>query len=178
MRFCGVCNEEFETVSALANHTRWKHKREQTETTCQHCGKVVNKANLSQHESRCLKHHPCEHCGTSTLNERFCSQSCAASVNNRDHKIGYAVYRKNRGIVGEPNYRDICFSHWPHKCVLCDWDLAVDVHHIDRNHDNRSPQNLVPLCQNHHKLTQLKRFRKDIDTKIAEIVKEKFDECN
>ena len=43
------------------------------------------------------------------------------------------------------------------RCVLCvyldqDWDFfgEVDVHHIDGNEQNNDPENLCPLCHEHH----------------------------
>lgn len=49
------------------------------------------------------------------------------------------------------HYRTICFRFYPKACFLCGWDRIVDVHHIDGNHKNNDPKNLVPLCPNHHR---------------------------
>lgn len=175
MHACSTCSETFDNHSLLANHIRWKHKRAQQESKCRFCSETFNNANLSPHENRCNVWHLCDHCGTKTRNERFCSKTCSAITNNRDKKTGYAVYRKNNGIINkEADYRRICFEHFSKKCALCEWNVVVDVHHVDRDRKNNEPQNLIPLCQNHHKLTQLKRFRKDLDNQIAEIIKKTF----
>jgi len=71
-------------------------------------------------------------------------------------------------------YRGKCFEHWEHKCALCPWDTVVDVHHIDSNHDNDSPENLIPLCPNHHKLTIMLQYKDEINKEIKKLVKEKF----
>ena len=65
-------------------------------------------------------------------------------------------------------YRTICFKKWPKKCFLCDFDCVIDVHHIDQNHDNNNVSNLIPLCPNHHRMTHMKKWAKEIKQKIEE----------
>ena len=48
------------------------------------------------------------------------------------------------------SYRSICAQHHEMKCVVCDEDKIVAVHHHDCNHENNDPKNLVPLCPTHH----------------------------
>lgn len=36
-------------------------------------------------------------------------------------------------------------------CVICGFEYS-DVHHIDEDHGNNSPDNLIALCPNHHRL--------------------------
>lgn len=38
------------------------------------------------------------------------------------------------------------------RCALCEFSAIVHVHHIDRNHTNNTPSNLIALCPNHHAL--------------------------
>lgn len=47
-------------------------------------------------------------------------------------------------------YQTICWQYHEKKCVICGEDNIVAVHHFDENHDNNSPENLVPLCPTHH----------------------------
>lgn len=47
-------------------------------------------------------------------------------------------------------YRFICFANHEKKCVVCDEQNIVAVHHYDENHSNNDPANLVPLCPTHH----------------------------
>ena len=70
---------------------------------------------------------------------------------------------------GSRRYRHICFEHFDHVCIIpgCGWDIVVDVHHVDGNHENNSPENLVPLCPNHHKLIHMNEGEE-----IREIVKD------
>ena len=75
----------------------------------------------------------------------------------------------------ECGYRGICFKHWDKRCAICGWDLIVDVHHIDRNHNNNNPKNLIPLCPNHHRMTQVPRCKDDVEKQIQNLVHKKWD---
>ena len=55
------------------------------------------------------------------------------------------------------------------KCAICGFDKIVDLHHIDRNHENNSPENLVGLCPNHHKMTHMDNYREE----LIQVLKEK-----
>ena len=47
-------------------------------------------------------------------------------------------------------YRSTCFAYHKKKCVVCEEDRILDVHHYDKNHSNNNPENLIPLCPTHH----------------------------
>jgi len=70
-----------------------------------------------------------------------CSHSCANTY-----------YRSG---VNHPNwkddaYRSTCFYYHKKKCVICEEDKIIDVHHYDEDRKNNSPDNLIPLCPTHH----------------------------
>ena len=48
-------------------------------------------------------------------------------------------------------YQTVCFKYHKKECVVCRENIVIDVHHLDENHKNNSPQNLVPLCPTHHR---------------------------
>ena len=171
---CESCELEFETVSALANHVRWRHKRMSSWQMCQHCNVMFEAPNLKQHERRCIRVTSCETCNNLTRNKRFCSRSCAASKNNKDGKIGYTIFRVNNKIVRKRTYRDICLEHWPANCVICHWNISFDIHHIDDNHKNDEIRNLVPLCQNHHTMTRMNKHSDSLRRQLLIIVEAKF----
>ena len=55
------------------------------------------------------------------------------------------------------------------QCLLCNFDKAVELHHVDDNHSNNSPENMVGLCPNHHKMIHLIKYRdflKDVVEKL------------
>jgi hypothetical protein len=93
---------------------------------------------------------------------KFCSRSCA---NNRqtvwDSKIA----------DGESNgkwvrYRNIAFQYHGEKCVVCNFNKVIEVHHLDHNRSNNSKENLVPLCPNHHMMIHRSNYAEEV---LAEI---------
>jgi len=55
------------------------------------------------------------------------------------------------------------------KCIICGFDKIIDLHHIDMNHQNNSPENLIGLCPNHHKMAHHRKYQKE----VFELLKEK-----
>ena len=101
--------------------------------------------------------------------KKTCSYSCSniffrSGENNPNFKHGFSSWKKE--------YRQICFRHYPYKCALCPWDKIVEVHHIDGNNSNNDIDNLIPLCANHHRLTECKQYKKEIDKQILEFKKQ------
>ena len=81
---------------------------------------------------------------------------------------------------GGLDYRKVCFENHGSSCLICKSETNVDVHHIDENRDNNSPDNLIPLCRSHHKkihgtspielqleiLTYIKKFKNDLTNEL------------
>jgi hypothetical protein len=104
-----------------------------------------------------------------------CSRACAntffrSGENNGQYKTGMFV----KGSKTRTIYKHICFQYWEYKCAICDWDKVVEVHHIDYNHSNNDVKNLIPLCPNHHKLTEINEFKKEMQIKIDNLIYEKW----
>lgn len=177
MRKCEFCDLEFETVSSLANHIRWKHKRSVERKECKTCGKAFELHNITVHERRCsVSLNSCETCFKPTRNRRFCSKSCSATKNNEDGKIGYSIYRKKRGIEQQRTYRDICLELWSPRCAICGWCVSIDIHHIDGDHSNDDIKNLIPLCQNHHIMTRMNQFAESMRSELSSLVDKRLQE--
>jgi len=70
-----------------------------------------------------------------------CSHSCA----NTFFRSG-----PDHGNWNEDAYRTTCFHYHYKKCVCCSEETIVEVHHMDGNHQNNEPSNLVPMCPTHH----------------------------
>tara|TARA_R110002074_G_scaffold325645_2_gene495943 strand:- start:956 stop:1408 length:453 start_codon:yes stop_codon:yes gene_type:complete len=87
----------------------------------------------------------------------FCSRSCS---NNRQ-----AWWNTNA-----TGYRTIAFQTWKKECAICGFNKVVAVHHIDENHNNNDPKNLIPLCPNHHEMVHSK-WKKEVNELIGELVK-------
>src|SRR3989344_6566484 len=54
------------------------------------------------------------------------------------------------------------------KCVICDFDKIVDLHHLDENKKNNSESNLLGLCPNHHRMLHNTEFRKEMRQALTE----------
>ena len=90
----------------------------------------------------------CPVCGTpfeAKLNHPKEKQTCSYSCSNTYFRSG-----KGNGMYSGDNYRTVCFNHHDKKCIVCGEDKIVAVHHVNENHDDNRPENLVPLCPTHH----------------------------
>ena len=65
-------------------------------------------------------------------------------------------------------------------CIVCKERVSLEIHHIDGNRENNSPENLVNVCSNCHgmagkgditilEMREFKRRAKEIDTESAKI---------
>jgi hypothetical protein len=115
--------------------------------TCQYCNKQTNKANIKKHENFCylnpINIKPCAVCGNPIKNKN--ATTCSHSCSNTYFRSG-----PNSGNWTGSNYRTVCFHYHKKECVICGENRIVDVHHLDENHNNNSPENLIPLCPTHH----------------------------
>ena len=66
------------------------------------------------------------------------------------------------------NYRIRCFEHHEKKCAICGETRVLEVHHINCNHEDNSPLNLIPLCPNCHRLYHSKEHRTLVEQKILD----------
>jgi len=55
------------------------------------------------------------------------------------------------------------------KCVICEFDKVIDLHHLDNNSQNNFESNLIGLCPNHHKMIHNRFHRKE----VLQILKER-----
>lgn len=158
--------ENLKTARINANH---RHN-------CQHCQSLYTTGNLKKHEASCYLNpsniRKCPVCDSVIKNYRTsitCSYSCA----NKLTKTG-----PNNGNWKEDQYRTSCFYYHQKKCVACEEVNIVTVHHLDENHQNNSPDNLIPLCPTHHQYWH-SRFKHLVEPVVTEyITKWKADNPN
>jgi hypothetical protein len=53
-------------------------------------------------------------------------------------------------------------------CLICGFDKVVDLHHLDKNRQNNSEDNLIGLCPNHHRMKHDLRYSQEIMNLIKE----------
>ena len=71
----------------------------------------------------------------------------AAEVARPTAKCCEMTTQKRRAIPVK--IRAEVLREWRHRCAVCGAD-GPQVHHIDEDHSNNDPANLLPLCPNHH----------------------------
>lgn len=101
----------------------------------------------------------------------FCSKSCQTTWRNSMVYIGknHPNWKDGKCI----SYRNILIKNGtPRTCTLCNISdkRVLAVHHVDNNHENNSPENLVWLCYNCHILVH---NHKKEQSELENILKEK-----
>ena len=152
---CKHCEIELNgTVGAFANHVRWCDKnpkfekfREDNSTR----GKALGNERFGEYKKYEVKCHTCE--SLFSVKERetlfpskdvyFCSRKCANATGGK----AKAAKHHTDDVA---HYATVAWRHHKKECVVCGENLIVAVHHMDENHDNNDPANLVPLCPTHH----------------------------
>lgn len=113
-----------------------------------------------------------------------CTNKFETVINHRDEKITCSHSCANtffRSGRNNPNWKDdryttTCWEYHKKECIICGENKIVTVHHYDENHNNNSPDNLVPLCPTHHQYVH-SRFR-DLVIDQIEIYLYNFNKLN
>ncbi|MBD3248615.1 hypothetical protein GF336_01045 [Candidatus Woesearchaeota archaeon] len=102
----------------------------------------------------------CKNCGRNLPHKAYgLCQTCHIKLHHYD-KVKAHNYRKWHNVDLDL-YRKII-----KKCLICDFDKIVDLHHLDGDHKNNSEENLIGLCPNHHKLLHDMRFKEETQKEI------------
>jgi len=130
---------------------------------CQFCNRLCSYG-IRTHEDKCF-YNPknirrCPVCNN--VLEKKGGTTCSHACSNTLFRS-----RENNPNWSNENYKIICFDHFEKKCVVCNEERVVEVHHYDGNHSNNDPNNLVPLCPTHHRYAHLKLYY---------LIKDKVDE--
>lgn len=152
---CKHCTKvfNFTSTSQKANHTRWcdsNPNRNNTKNLIKSQQKYFNNK-LGEIKHFNVSCNTCKNIFQVQEREKqfpskekyFCSSSCS---NFR----GSGITWSNTMNKELQNYRTICFAYHQKQCVICDESLILEVHHLDENHLNNTPSNLIPLCPTHH----------------------------
>ena len=153
---CKYCQKEIDvsTVSEKANHSRWcqdNPKRNEWESKL---ALLKRFGELKEFEVFCCL---CKKEFTVSEREKlfpqkdlyFCSRSCANSQGGKAKSIKY-----HQDSVAK--YTTVCWRYHEKKCIICNEQKIVSVHHYDHNHRNNDPKNLIPLCPTHHQYVHSK----------------------
>jgi hypothetical protein len=107
----------------------------------------------------------CEKEFETIINHRNEKTTCSYSCSNTFFRSGennpnWGSYGDNQERNG---YRRIGFNFHKKECVICGENKIVAIHHFDENHNNNSPENLIPLCPTHHQYVHSKHINEVID---------------
>jgi len=101
-----------------------------------------------------------------TKDKYFCSRNCANST-------GGKAKSKKYHYDEVAHYTTVCFRYHEKKCIVCNEEKIVAVHHNDHNHNNNDPKNLIPLCPTHHQYVH-SRYVDEVQPIIDKYVKNKW----
>ncbi len=113
------------------------------EKTCLQCGKTF-KAKASRLEKT-----------------KFCSDACCRAYRSI-HMVGEGNPNHRHG-KNQTSARRIAFTYYAPKCIICGFDVVVNVHHITPKNEGgtNTPANLAVLCPNHHAMADLQLLDRD-----------------
>jgi len=129
---------------------------------CDYCNKLYSRSMIMRHKSFCY---------LNPLNTKLCP-ICHVPIKNYAQNVTCSYKCSNllkpRGSSQNEEsltYRTICFRHHGKKCLICSEQNIVAAHHVNENHEDNRPENLVPLCPTHHQYIH-SRFRDQIQSRI------------
>jgi len=124
---------------------------------CLHCENLFSIANKNKHENSCKKN---------PINQKECpvckkmhgkgGKTCSYACSNKMFRSG-----ENNGNWKEHQYRSTCFLYHKKECIVCGENKIVAVHHLNENHKDNRPENLIPLCPTHHQYVHSK-FKNEV----------------
>ena len=144
IRTCDYCGKEFVSNNKHSNRNKhyfcsrecgWKYKDKRVPVICEWCGKefVKKSSDISRSE------------------HNFCSEECCLEYRNMA-----APQTANQRVAGEVLYRYIAGKKIGRELTAED-----EVHHIDGNHMNNKPENLVVVSKSEHAKIHASRKERD-----------------
>jgi len=176
---CKHCSHEFDfnRTTEKANHSRHCNMNPTKKSSYEQL-KVGQQANVERKLGRLQNYDvSCECCGnTFSVKERekqfpkrkkyFCSRSCANSSGGKAKAVKY-----HQDEVA--HYTTVAWRHHDKKCLVCGEENVVAVHHVNENHNDNDPKNLVPLCPTHHQYMH-SRYRDLVQSQVDDYIKVKW----
>jgi len=189
---CHHCGDERKSNKSLIQHERLckKNSNKQisntenarkaaaTKVKCEYCQTEYSIANIRKHKKHCIKNpsvilekgKQCPVCEKIFFSKSVtCSHSCSNTY-FRHGREGGIRYLQDDVLIEKERYRDLCFRYHDKKCIICNEINIVSVHHLNENHNDNRPENLIPLCPTHHQYvhSNFKYLIEDIITKYVE----------
>jgi hypothetical protein len=179
MLLCKYCNKECKNDNSLRNHERLCSKNPNKQIAkienlnnylakkmCKFCLNDYSLGNLTKHEKSC-KQNPLnfKECPVCKKNHTKKSVTCSYSCSNTFFRSG-----KNNPNWKEHSYRTTCFEFHKKQCIVCGEEKIVTVHHLNEDHSDNRPENLIPLCPTHHQYVH-SRYKEEVQSYIDDYIK-------
>lgn len=129
---------------------------------CEKCEKEIGNNNFTKHVKVCQGMKVCPVCNSKHNKTGI---TCSYSCSNKHFRSG-----ENNGNWKQDAYQSTCWLYHGKKCLVCNEQNIVTVHHVNENHNDNRPENLVPLCPTHHQYVH-SRYKDAIVPIIEEYVK-------
>ena len=135
---------------------------------CEYCKEEKIISNIKRHEESCYLNpknkRTCVVCDEPIKDYKNSKGTCSHSCSNK-------FFRHLRNKPEKySNYRTICWEHHEKVCIVCGEDKIVAVHHVNEDHNDNRPENLVPLCPTHHQYVHSK-YKDEVQPIIDEYLK-------
>lgn len=130
---------------------------------CEKCDREIGSNNWSRHSKTCKGKKTCPVCSNQFIGG---GTTCSYSCSNKYFRTG-----ENNGNWKQDSYQSTCFEYHKKKCVVCGEDKIVSVHHLNENHNDNRPENLIPLCPTHHQYYH-SRYKDEVYPTIVEYITE------
>lgn len=119
---------------------------------CEFCGKSSTACGIGKHKNYCYLNPKnlrlCLVCNQPVKDYKH-TKTCSHACSNTYFRTGPDNPNWKEGGHFS-SYRTTCFHYYGRKCSVCDETNVVMVHHIDKNKNNNTKENLIPLCPTHH----------------------------
>jgi len=182
MLTCKFCKKDCKNNNSLRNHERLcksnphrqsvqidaAREKAYKKYACTHCAVEFCLTGLKKHE-KCCKSNPQviedmgKNCPVCDVHFISTSVTCSHSCSNT-----FFSHLRNKP-ENYNNYRTICFKQHKKECIICGENKIVAVHHMNENHDDNSPENLIPLCPTHHQYMHSK-YKDEIIEKVNDYI--------
>lgn len=176
---CRYCNQKFNytRTTEKGNHTKHCMLNPNRKVFYENLHKAIDDSFIDRLGKLTKFGVDCQSCGkTFEVEERqklfpsklqyFCSRNCANSVGGR-------AKAKKYHTDAVAHYTTVAWRHHERKCLICAEINVVAVHHLNENHNDNRPENLVPLCPTHHHYMHSKH-KYLIEDIVLNYVKEKW----
>jgi hypothetical protein len=135
---------------------------------CQFCEKDVIVSNHKKHENSCYLNPDniklCKVCEKPIKDYKKSKGTCSHSCSNK-----LFSHLRNKPEKYK-RYTTLCWKEHKKECIICGENKIVAVHHMNEDHEDNRPENLVPLCPTHHTYMHSK-YKEEILPKVEEYLK-------